>query len=67
MQDLQDTHSRDISELADQQAQLGLRQSALGSQQAELGERQAQLQAQASAQVKQVIARAMASGKAQQL
>ncbi|MBK0025493.1 transmembrane BlaR protein [Stenotrophomonas sp. S48] len=67
MQDLQDTHSRDISELADQQAQLGLRQSALGSRQAELGERQAQLQAQASAQVKQVIARAMASGKAQQL
>ncbi len=64
---MQDTHSRDISELANQQAQLGLRQAALGSQQAELGERQAQLQAQASAQAKQVIARAMARGKAQQL
>jgi len=67
VQAVQDTHSRDISELANQQAQLGLRQAALGSQQAELGERQAQLQAQASAQAKQVIARAMASGKAQQL
>ncbi|KAA8998296.1 transmembrane BlaR protein [Stenotrophomonas cyclobalanopsidis] len=67
MQDLQDAHSHDISELANQQAQLGLRQAALGSQQAELGERQAQLQAQASAQAKQVIGRAMASGKAQQL
>ena len=67
VQAVQDAHSHDISELANQQAQLGLRQAALGSQQAELGERQAQLQAQASAQAKQVIARAMASGKAQQL
>ncbi|HGK7303340.1 TPA: transmembrane BlaR protein [Stenotrophomonas maltophilia] len=67
VQAVQDAHSKDISELADQQAQLGLRQAALGSQQAELGERQAQLQARASAQAKQVIARAMASGKAQQL
>ncbi len=67
VQAVQEAHSHDISELANQQAQLGLRQAALGSQQAELGERQAQLQAQASAQAKQVIARAMASGKAQQL
>ncbi|WP_367380959.1 M56 family metallopeptidase [Stenotrophomonas cyclobalanopsidis] len=67
VQAVQDAHSHDISELANQQAQLGLRQAALGSQQAELGERQAQLQARASAQAKQVIARAMASGKAQQL
>jgi len=67
VQAVQDAHSHDISELANQQAQLGLRQAALGSQQAELGERQAQLQAQASAQAKQVIARAIASGKAQQL
>lgn len=66
-QAVQDAHSKDISELADQQAQLGLRQAALGNQQAALGEQQARVQAQASAQVKQVIARAMASGKAQQL
>ena len=67
VQAVQDAHSKDISELADQQAQLGLRQAALGNQQAALGEQQARVQAQASAQVKQVIARAMASGKAQQL
>ncbi|AWH51778.1 transmembrane BlaR protein [Stenotrophomonas sp. ESTM1D_MKCIP4_1] len=67
VQAVQDAHSKDISELADQQATLGLRQAALGNKQAVLGEQQAKLQAQASAQVKQVIARAMASGKAQQL
>ena len=66
-EDVQSARSRDISRLANQQAELAHRQAALGSQQAALGERQAQLQAQATAQVKQVIARAMASGKAQQL
>lgn len=66
-QALQSERSREMSRLASQQAALGSQQAALGSQQAALGERQARLQAQASKQAEQVIARALASGKAEQL
>ncbi|WMJ71167.1 M56 family metallopeptidase [Stenotrophomonas sp. 24(2023)] len=60
-------HNREMERLAAQQAALGSRQAALGGQQAVLGERQARIHAQAAEQVKQVIARALASGKAEQL
>ncbi|WP_353098223.1 M56 family metallopeptidase [Stenotrophomonas lactitubi] len=66
-QALQSERSREMSRLASQQAALGSQQAALGSQQAALGERQARLQAQASKQAEQVIARALASGKAERL
>jgi len=66
-QALQSERSREMSRLASQQAALGSQQAALGSKQAALGERQARLQAQASKQAEQVIARALASGKAEQL
>lgn len=59
--------NREIGRLASQQAALASRQAALGSQQAALGERQARLQAQASQRAQEVIARALASGKAEQL
>lgn len=66
-QALQSERSREMSRLASQQAALGSQQAALGSKQAALGERQARLQAQAAKQAEQVIARALASGKAEQL
>ncbi|MEG0183118.1 MAG: M56 family metallopeptidase [Stenotrophomonas sp.] len=66
-QSLQSERSREMSRLASQQAALGSQQAALGSRQAALGERQAKLQVQASKQAQQVIARALASGKAEQL
>ncbi|HEL3781463.1 TPA: transmembrane BlaR protein, partial [Stenotrophomonas maltophilia] len=58
------SRSRDMGRLARQQAELASRQAALGSQQAALGERQARVQAEASQRAQQVIARALASGKA---
>lgn len=61
------SHTRDIQRLASQQSELASRQAALGSQQAALGERQARVHAQASQQAQQVIARALASGKAERL
>ncbi|HEL4102834.1 TPA: transmembrane BlaR protein, partial [Stenotrophomonas maltophilia] len=60
----QSGRSRDMQRLASQQSELASRQAALGSQQAALGERQARVHAQASQQAQQVIARALASGKA---
>lgn len=63
----QSTRTRDMSRLASQQADLASRQAALGSQQAALGERQARLHTKASQQAQQVIARALASGKAERL
>ncbi|HEL5004765.1 M56 family metallopeptidase [Stenotrophomonas forensis] len=61
------SRSRDMGRLARQQAELASRQAALGSQQAALGERQARVQAEASQRAQQVIARALASGKAERL
>lgn len=66
-QALQSERSREMSRLASQQAALGSQQAVLGSQQAALGERQARLQVQAAKQAEQVIARALASGKAERL
>ena len=63
----QSGRTRDMQRLARQQSELANRQAALGSQQAALGERQARVHAQASQQAQQVIARALASGKAEQL
>lgn len=63
----QSGRTRDMQRLASQQSELASRQAALGSQQAALGERQARVQAQASQQAQQVIARALASGKAERL
>ncbi len=63
----QSGRSRDMQRLASQQSELASRQAALGSQQAALGERQARVHAQASQQAQQVIARALASGKAKRL
>ena len=59
----QSGRTRDMQRLASQQSELASRQAALGSQQAALGERQARVQAQASQQAQQVIARALASGR----
>ncbi|WP_313414966.1 M56 family metallopeptidase [Stenotrophomonas sp.] len=61
------THTRDMQRLASQQSELARRQASLGSQQAALGERQARVHEQASRQAQQVIARALASGKAERL
>ncbi|HIE0524300.1 TPA: M56 family metallopeptidase, partial [Stenotrophomonas maltophilia] len=61
----QSGRTRDMQRLASQQSELASRQAALGSQQAALGERQARVHAQASQQAQQVIARALASGKAE--
>lgn len=61
------SHTRAMQRLASQQSELASRQAALGSQQAALGERQARVHAQASQQAQQVIARALASGKAERL
>ena len=66
-QEAQSVRSREMERLASQQAALASRQAALGSQQAALGERQARVHAQASQQAQQVIARALASGKAERL
>ncbi|SMR83759.1 MULTISPECIES: M56 family metallopeptidase [Stenotrophomonas] len=66
-QALQSERSREMSRLAGQQAALGSQQAVLGSKQAALGERQARLQVQAAKQAEQVIARALASGKAERL
>lgn len=63
----QSGRTRDMQRLASQQSELASRQAALGNQQAALGERQARVQAQASQQAQQVIARALASGKAERL
>ncbi|MBH1867276.1 M56 family metallopeptidase [Stenotrophomonas maltophilia] len=63
----QSGRTRDMQRLARQQSELANRQAALGSQQAALGERQARVHAQASQQAQQVIARALASGKAERL
>ncbi len=63
----QASRTRDMQRLASQQSELAIRQAALGSQQAALGERQARVHAQASQQAQQVIARALASGKAERL
>ncbi len=63
----QSSRTRDMQRLARQQSELANRQTALGSQQAALGERQARVHAQASQQAQQVIARALASGKAERL
>ncbi|OBU65329.1 transmembrane BlaR protein [Stenotrophomonas maltophilia] len=59
--------TRDMQRLASQQSELASRQAALGSQQAALGERQARLHAQATQRAQEVIARALASGKAERL
>lgn len=64
---LQAERNREMGRLAGEQAALASQQAALGSRQAELGQRQARLQVQASKQAQDVIARALASGKAQQL
>ncbi|MBS3727356.1 M56 family metallopeptidase [Stenotrophomonas sp. PE591] len=61
------SRTRAMQRLASQQSELANRQAALGSQQAALGERQARVHAQASQQAQQVIARALASGKAERL
>jgi len=61
------SRTRAMQRLASQQSELASRQAALGSQQAALGERQARVHAQASQQAQQVIARALASGKAERL
>lgn len=61
------SYTRDMQRLASQQSELASRQAALGSQQAALGERQARVHAEASQQAQQVIARALASGKAERL
>ncbi|HHA2691490.1 TPA: M56 family metallopeptidase, partial [Stenotrophomonas maltophilia] len=61
----QSGRTRDMQRLASQQSELASRQAALGSQQAALGEGQARVHAQASQQAQQVIARALASGKAE--
>lgn len=61
------SHTRGMQRLASQQSELASRQAALGSQQAALGERQARVHEQASQQAQQVIARALASGKAERL
>lgn len=61
------THTRGMQRLASQQSELASRQAALGSRQAALGERQARVHEQASRQTQQVIARALASGKAERL
>lgn len=61
------SHTRGMQRLASQQSELASRQAALGSQQAALGERQARVHEQASRQAQQVIARALASGKAERL
>ncbi|WP_414492795.1 M56 family metallopeptidase [Stenotrophomonas maltophilia] len=61
------SHTRAMQRVASQQSELASRQAALGSQQAALGERQARVHAQASQQAQQVIARALASGKAERL
>ncbi|MBA0339544.1 transmembrane BlaR protein [Stenotrophomonas maltophilia] len=61
------THTRGMQRLASQQSELASRQAALGSRQAALGERQARVHEQASRQAQQVIARALASGKAERL
>jgi hypothetical protein len=63
----QSSRTRDMNRLASQQAELANRQAALGSQQAALGERQAQVHARAAQQAQLVIARALASGKAERL
>lgn len=63
----QSGRTRDMQRLASQQSELASRQAALSSQQAALGERQARVHAQASQQAQQVIARALASGKAERL
>lgn len=63
----QSGRTRDMQRLASQQSELASRQAALGSQQAALGERQARVHEQASRQAQQVIARALASGKAERL
>lgn len=63
----QSSRTRDMNRLASQQAELASRQAALGSQQAALGERQAQVHARAAQQAQLVIARALASGKAERL
>ncbi|EOW2137530.1 M56 family metallopeptidase [Stenotrophomonas sp. GD03908] len=63
----QSGRTRDMQRLASQQSELASRQAALGSQQAALGEGQARVHAQASQQAQQVIARALASGKAERL
>ncbi|MBH1654194.1 transmembrane BlaR protein [Stenotrophomonas maltophilia] len=63
----QSGRTRDMQRLASQQSELASRQAALGSQQAAVGERQARVHAQASQQAQQVIARALASGKAERL
>lgn len=63
----QSGRTRDMRRLASQQSEMASRQAALGSQQAALGERQARVHAQASQQAQQVIARALASGKAERL
>ncbi|HFF3760500.1 TPA: M56 family metallopeptidase, partial [Stenotrophomonas maltophilia] len=59
------SHTRGMQRLASQQSELASRQAALGSQQAALGERQARVHEEASRQAQQVIARALASGKAE--
>jgi len=61
------SRTRAMQRLASQQSELASRQATLGSQQAALGERQARVHAQASQQAQQVIARALASGKAERL
>lgn len=61
------SRTRAMQRLASQQSELASRQAALGSQQAALGERQARAHEQASRQAQQVIARALASGKAERL
>lgn len=61
------SRTRDMQRLAGQHSELASRQAALGSQQAALGERQARVQVQAAQQAQQVIARALASGKAERL
>ena len=61
----QSGRTRDMQRLASQQSELASRQAALGSQQAALAS--ARHAHAASQQAQQVIARALASGKAERL
>lgn len=63
----QDNAHGELARLASKQAELGRQQAALGAEQAALGERQVEIQERASREARQVIAKAMADGRAVEL
>ena len=63
----QDDAHEELARLASKQAELGRQQAALGVEQAALGERQVEIQERASREARQVIAKAMADGRAVEL